>query len=146
MYPANKRADRGEGYVYLIRPVLGKNSKWFNDEEVCQFKIGVSKSKDGVKSRLKSLSTGNWRKLCIESISPKLLEPYNVEYVLHTKLYKRKIRGEWFEMTLSECKHLKKMLFEETRYDLNVSWLFGDTLTDMAYEYDVMDYLNSGKD
>lgn len=139
IYPANKRAERGEGYVYLIRPVLGKKSKWFiNNNEVCPFKIGVSKSKTGVKSRLKSLSTGNWMKLCIESVSPKLLEPYNVEYALHRNLKNKKIRGEWYELTLNECKQFKKMLQEEIRYSPDAPNIM--TLTGEAYFYDTIDY------
>jgi hypothetical protein len=67
VWPAEKRAERGPGYVYLIRPVLGKKSKWFKDKELCPVKIGVSRdNKNGVDSRLKSLGSGNWNELCIE--------------------------------------------------------------------------------
>ena len=140
MYPANKRAERGEGYVYLMRPTLGKNSKWLKNKETCPIKIGVSKTRNGIKSRLKSMSTGNWNQLCIEYVSPKLQEPYNVEYALHRELWTKKIKGEWFEITLEECKNLKKkLMLEKNRYDPDGP-LESESLTDMAYEYDMMDY------
>ena len=136
-----KRADRGPGHIYLIRPVLEKDAKWFNNEETCPVKIGVSKDEKGVSSRLKSLKTGNWNSLCVESISPKLLEPYNVEYTLKSELFKRKLHGEWFAMTFEECNHLKEMLIRESVIYEKVPWVTCDLrdecLTEKAYDIEM---------
>lgn len=152
-FSAEKRAERGAGYVYLIRPVLGKKSKWFKGKETCPIKIGVSKdNKKGVKSRLKALSSGNWFNLCVEAISPKLLEPYNVEYVLHRELSSngQKIKGEWFLLSLDDVKRIKYRLkkepevehldFRELELDDD---LYMRALTCKAYEYDVDDWYSS---
>jgi hypothetical protein len=141
MWPAEKRAERGSGYVYLIRPVLGKKSKWFKDKELCPVKIGVSRDKKkGVDSRLKSLGSGNWNKLCIEMISPKLSEPFNVEYYLHRVLNRKRIRGEWFELSLSEIKELKEKLRKEPEIERDDNGdLIPDSLTEGAYQYDKID-------
>ena len=146
MWPAQKRAERGPGYVYLIRPVLEKKSKWFKDKELCPVKIGVSRdNKNGVDSRLKSLGSGNWNKLCIEMISPKLSEPFNVEYYLHRVLNGRKIRGEWFELSLSEVKELKEQLRKEPEIEIDeYGGLIPGSLTEGAYQYDVIDAVRSG--
>ena len=146
LYYSWKRADRGPGHVYLIRPVLGRETKWFKNEETCPIKIGVSKDKKGVLSRLKTMKIGNWIRLHVESISPKLLEPYNVEYTLKKELSKRKLRGEWFEMTLEECKHLKKMLIQESIMYEQLPWVTWDLrdecLTEKAYRIEMDTTIN----
>ncbi len=151
-FSAEKRADRGSGYVYLIRPVLGKKSKWFTGKENCPVKIGVSKdNKNGIKSRLKALSSGTWVKLCVETISPKLLEPYNVEYVLHRELksHGQKIKGEWFSLSLNDIKKIKYRLKKEPEVehfdfrDIDHLDCYGHALTCKAYEYDLGDWMNS---
>ena len=151
IYPANKRAERGEGYVYLIRPVLGKKSKWFTGKENCPVKIGVSKdNKSGIKSRLKALSSGTWVKLCVEAISPKLLEPYNVEYVLHRELKSnnQKIKGEWFSLSLRDVRRIKYRLKKEPEVehfelrDID-GYSYEHALTCKTYEYDLIDWMNS---
>jgi len=139
VWPANCRAEMGSGYVYLIRPVLGKKSKWFKEKELCPIKIGVSRdNKKGVESRLKSLGAGNWNKLCVEMISPKLSEPFNVEYALHRNLRDNKIRGEWFKLSLNEVKEIKEQLKMEPEIEKENDWI-SESLTMGAYIYDKSD-------
>ena len=147
--PAEKLPEIGSGYVYLIRPVIRPVVREWRKEEDKEFypiKIGVSRDKKkGVDSRLKSLGSGNWNKLCIEMISPKLSETFNVEYYLHRVLNERKIRGEWFELSLSEVKELKEQLKKEPEIEIDE---YGDlipgSLTEGAYQYDVIDAARSG--
>ena len=146
VWPANCRAEMGSGYVYLIRPVLGKKSKWFKGKELCPVKIGVSRdNKKGVDSRLKSLGAGNWNKLCVEMISAKLSEPFNVEYSLHRNLWDNKIRGEWFELSLNEVKEIKEQLRMEPEIEEDEDGnLIPGSLTEWAYQYDKIDSISSG--
>lgn len=68
------------GYIYII-----------SDGE--QFKVGVSFDPD---KRLRTMQTGNRRKLTLEHIELKN-EPYKVEKVVHRQLQKYRTNGEWFE-------------------------------------------------
>jgi hypothetical protein len=123
VWPANCRAEMGSGYVYLIRPVLGKKSKWFKGKELCPVKIGVSRdNKKGVELRLKTLSSGNWNKLCIEMVSPRLWKPFSVEYYLHTKYWHRQILGEWYELTLNDIEKIKEQLRKEPEIEKDTCW------------------------
>ena len=147
MWPAEKRAEKGSGYVYLIRPALGKKSTWFGKgDHVIPVKIGVSRdNKKGVNSRLSALGSGNWYKLCVEIISPKLSEPFNVEYYLHRTLQRKKIRGEWFHLSLSEVKELKEKLKKEPEIERDKDGdLIPGSLTEGAYQYDKFDAVYSG--
>ena len=137
--PAEKRAEMGSGYVYLIRPILEKKSNWFKGKELCPVKIGVSRdNKKGVESRLQSLNAGNWNKLRVEMISPKLSEPFNVEYCLHQNLKRQKIRGEWFKLSLNEVKEIREQLKMEPEIENEQDWI-SESLTVGAYIYDKSD-------
>jgi len=100
------------GHVYLIRPVNPPKG-WFNGVGECPIKIGVSKDSNGVAGRLKALSSGNWMQLCVEKISPVILEPFNIEWLLHEEYRSKKIKGEWYNLTIDEVRIIKKQLTEE---------------------------------
>ena len=111
--PIEVRGKRlNSGHVYLIRPEEVPK-KWFKGIGECPVKIGVSKNIKGVSTRLKDLSSGNWVKLCVDKISPEILEPFNVEYFLHDKYREKNIKGEWFNLTIDEFHTIKKDLSEE---------------------------------
>ena len=111
--PNQLRALRlNSGHVYLIRPAEPPKN-WFRGIGKCPIKIGVSKDINCVSQRLKALSSGNWMQLCVEKISPKILEPFNVEWFLHEKYYREKIKGEWYNLTIDEVRIIKKQLAKE---------------------------------
>ena len=122
--PAEKRAEIGSGYVYLIRPVIQPIIRsWREEKEFYPIKIGVSRdNKKGVELRLKTLSSANWNKLCIETVSPRLWKPFSVEYYLHTKYWHRQIRGEWYELSLSEVEKIKEQLKKEPEIEKDTCW------------------------
>lgn len=107
---------RGErldsGYVYLISPAKPRRG-WVKGNGVWPFKIGVSKSINGVSNRLKDLSSGNWLKLEIANISPEVSEPYNVEWCLHTRYFLHRIRGEWFDLSFDDFNDIRTLLVNE---------------------------------
>ncbi len=100
------------GHVYLIAPAKPRKS-WAEGIGTLQFKIGVSKSIDGVYKRLKDLSTGNWIQLTIATISPEVIHPFNVELFLHDNYSKNKIRGEWFKLSYAEYQYIIALLERE---------------------------------
>lgn len=101
-----------KGHVYLIAPE-GTPKNWRNGKGKLPVKIGVSKSENGVYNRLKDLSSGNWEKLVVDYISPEISQPYNVEWFLHTRLAKCKLRGEWFDLSLVDYKDIIRLLDKE---------------------------------
>ena len=112
--PNQLRALRlNSGHVYLIRPAEPPKN-WFRGIGKCPIKIGVSKDINGVSQRLKALSSGNWMQLCVEKISPKILEPFNVEWFLHQKYSSERIKGEWYNLTMDEVRLIRKQLKEES--------------------------------
>jgi len=125
--PAEKLPEMGSGYVYLIRPVVMRpiirDPIWYKDNEFYPIKIGVSRdNKKGVELRLKTLSSGNWNKLCIEMVSPRLWKPFSVEYYLHTKYWHRQILGEWYELTLNDIEKIKEQLRKEPEIEKDTCW------------------------
>jgi hypothetical protein len=107
------RAERlSRGHVYLIAP-LSPHKGWNKGKGKWPFKIGVSKSEAGVSNRLKDLSSGNWMKLDIEYISPQISQPYNVEWFLHTRYSKNKLRGEWYGLSFDEVNYIVHLLDKE---------------------------------
>ena len=106
------------GHVYLIAPL--KNPKgWVKGRGTMPFKIGVSKSIEGVQDRLKALKAGNWVELGIADISPEIIHPYDVELFLHKNYSKRKIRGEWFKLSCAEYKYILDLLDQEPNASFN---------------------------
>jgi len=106
------RSDMAIGHVYLIGPIK-PHKDWTSGTGTWPFKIGVSKSNKGVAKRLSTLNTGNWVQLGIEYISPQIPEPYDVELYLHKNYSKRKIKGEWFELSYAEVNYIKDLLDKE---------------------------------
>ena len=106
------------GHVYLIAPL--KNPKgWVKGRGTMPFKIGVSKSIEGVQDRLKALKTGNWVELSIADISPEIIHPYDVELYLHECYSKKKIRGEWFKLSCDEYRYILDLLDLEPNASFN---------------------------
>ena len=106
------------GHVYLIAPL--KNPKgWVKGRGTMPFKIGVSKSIDGVQDRLKALKAGNWVELSIVDISPELFQPYDAELYLHENYSKKKIRGEWFKLSCAEYRYILDLLDQEPNASFN---------------------------
>jgi hypothetical protein len=126
-YCGLNRAERlSRGHVYLIAP-LSPHKGWNKGKGKWPFKIGVSKSEAGVSNRLKDLSSGNWMKLDIEYISPQISQPYNVEWFLHTRYSKNKLRGEWFDLTFDEVNYIIHLLDKEPDNSNSMaSWGYGD--------------------
>jgi hypothetical protein len=100
------------GHVYLIAPVK-PHKGWAKGTGTHQFKIGVSKSYEGVSKRLGELNIGNWVELCVAYTSPEVQHPYNVELYLHKNYSKRLIRGEWFELSYAEYQYIVDRLDKE---------------------------------
>ena len=71
---------KNDGWVYVI-----------SDGDA--FKIGVSKNPQ---KRLKTLQTGNKKKLTLEFCEHKN-EPYKIETIVHRTLNEYRTEGEWFE-------------------------------------------------
>ena len=104
------------GHVYLIAPLKNRNVKgWVKGRGTIPFKIGVSKSIEGVQDRLKALNAGNWVKLGIADISPELFQPYHAELYLHGCYSKKKIRGEWFKLSCAEYKYILDLMEQEPK-------------------------------
>ena len=104
------------GHVYLIAPLKNRNVKgWVKGRGTIPFKIGVSKSIDGVQDRLKALNAGNWVELGIADISPELFQPYHAELYLHGCYSKKKIRGEWFKLSCAEYKYILDLMKQEPK-------------------------------
>ena len=103
-----------KGHVYLIAPL--KNPKgWVKGRGTMPFKIGVSKSIEGVEDRLKALKAGNWVELSIVDISSELFYPYDAELYLHGCYSKKKIRGEWFKLSSAEYSYIYNLLEQEPK-------------------------------
>ena len=104
------------GHVYLISPLKNPNVKsWIKGRGTIPFKIGVSKSIEGVQDRLKALKAGNWVELSIVDISPELFRPYDAELYLHENYSKKKIRGEWFKLSCAEYKYILDLMEQEPK-------------------------------
>lgn len=104
------------GHVYLIAPLKNRNVKgWVKGRGTIPFKIGVSKSIEGVQDRLKALNAGNWVELGIADISPELFQPYHAELYLHGCYSKKKIRGEWFKLSCAEYKYILDLIEQEPK-------------------------------
>jgi hypothetical protein len=104
------------GHVYLIAPLKNRNVKgWVKGRGTIPFKIGVSKSIEGVQDRLKALNAGNWVELGIADISPELFQPYHAELYLHGCYSKKKIRGEWFKLSCAEYKYILDLMEQEPK-------------------------------
>ena len=104
------------GHVYLISPLKNPNVKsWIKGRGTIPFKIGVSKSIEGVQDRLKALNAGNWVELGIADISPELFQPYHAELYLHGCYSKKKIRGEWFKLSCAEYKYILDLMDQEPK-------------------------------
>ena len=104
------------GHVYLISPLKNRNVKsWIKGRGTIPFKIGVSKSIEGVQDRLKALNAGNWVELGIADISPELFQPYHAELYLHGCYSKKKIRGEWFKLSCAEYKYILDLMEQEPK-------------------------------
>ena len=99
------------GHVYLITSQPRKG--WAKGNGAWPFKIGVSNSNNGVGKRLATLNTGNWLQLGIAYISPKIAQPYDVELYLHKNYSKRKIKGEWFNLSHAEVNYIIDLLDKE---------------------------------
>ena len=100
------------GHVYLIAPIKPRKG-WTNGIGKWPFKIGVSKSVKGVHKRLGALSTGNWMELNVVNISPQIFQPYDVELFLHYNYSKKKIKGEWFNLSYDEFNYIVDLLEKE---------------------------------
>ena len=103
---------RNLGHVYLITPEKLRKG-WVKGKGTMPFKIGVSKSVNGVQDRLNALNTGNWVELTIANISPEIFQPYDVELCLHENYSKKKIRGEWFKLSYAEYECIVDLLDQE---------------------------------
>ena len=104
------------GHVYLIAPLKNRNVKgWVKGRGTIPFKIGVSKSIEGVQDRLKALNAGNWVELGIADISPELFQPYHAELYLHGCYSKKKIRGEWFKLSCAEYDYILDLMEQEPK-------------------------------
>ena len=104
------------GHVHLIAPLKNRNVKgWVKGRGTIPFKIGVSKSIEGVQDRLKALNAGNWVELGIADISPELFQPYHAELYLHGCYSKKKIRGEWFKLSCAEYKYILDLIEQEPK-------------------------------
>ena len=81
-----------KGYVYLI----------------CDgqyFKIGVTKS--DIKKRLEKLQTGNPDELWIRDYYETEM-PFKIENGLHKKYFNKKIKNEWFDLSVDDVNNFKK--------------------------------------
>ena len=103
-----------KGHVYLIAPKKLRKG-WVKGKGTMPFKIGVSKSIEGVKDRLKALNAGNWVELNIVNISPEFFQPYHAELYLHGCYSKKKIRGEWFKLSYAEYRYVYNLLEQEPK-------------------------------
>lgn len=78
-------------YVYLIGP-----------EDASPLKIGIA---EDVTKRLCSLQIGNWQQLKVHhTVSVVATSAASVERHMHRELKDRRLRGEWFDVTLDEAK------------------------------------------
>lgn len=102
------------GHVYLIAPKKLRKD-WVKGKGTMPFKIGVSKSIEGVKDRLKALNAGNWVELNIVNISPEFFQPYHAELYLHGCYSKKKIRGEWFKLSYAEYRYIHNLMEQEPK-------------------------------
>lgn len=122
------------GRVYLIAP-MGAPKSWTKGKGKWPMKIGVSKSMTGVFNRLKDLSSGNWMKLCVEYVSAEVSEPYNVEWFLHTYYAKRKLRGEWFNLSFAEYENIIRLLDKEPDSHCLADYGRGDMVDQIQYDF-----------
>jgi len=124
------------GHVYLIAPLKNRNVKgWVKGRGTIPFKIGVSKSIEGVQDRLKALKAGNWVELGIADISPEIIHPYDVELFLHKNYSKRKIRGEWFKLSCAEYKYILDLLDREPNESFNAMRHSGQHIRDWGDDH-----------
>jgi Rha family phage regulatory protein len=76
-------------YVYII-----------GNEDNSYIKIGVSAD---VEKRLKQLQTGSWTNLFLIYKSMVCSNAFDIEKNIHNKISSEKVRGEWFEIEVSEA-------------------------------------------
>ena len=81
-------------YVYLIGDSGQDNT----------FKIGVTRGK--VEKRIKQLQTGNGEDIYLVN-SYETNYPFFIERLLHTKLFPKQKRNEWFNLDISDVVNFK---------------------------------------
>lgn len=86
---------RRMGYIYVIGSECGKYP----------YKIGLSKSPPA--RRLNDLQTSHWANLKIYYESPQVSYIELVEKALHDKFKKKRVRGEWFNLTKRDITYIE---------------------------------------
>ena len=82
-------------FVYLLGDVGGDNV----------FKIGMTRGP--IEKRIKQLQTGNGSEIYLVDYY-ETEYPFFVERLLHTKLYPKQKRNEWFNLEISDIVDFKK--------------------------------------
>ena len=100
----NAKKINGKGFVYLVRH--GNSSK---------VKVGWTRTEKGVEGRLRSMQTGNPELLTI--LSYFRVSSSKTEKMIHFYFEKKRIRGEWFELSEEDCENI---LSDDWRVDNNI--------------------------
>ena len=73
-------------------------------------KIGIAKDP---RDRLRSLQTGNWRKLKLAYISPPCREFFDVENSAHKRVVGNRLGGEWFSCDVRDAVAAVRLSYSE---------------------------------
>jgi Rha family phage regulatory protein len=63
-------------------------------------KVGVSSNVD---KRIKQLQTGSWAELSVEYRSMVCSNSFDIESTVHEKLRSKRVRGEWYDVSISDA-------------------------------------------
>ena len=98
------------GYVYAFRVISGSY------EDRAPTKIGFCHTKDGHDKddvsykRLADIQRHHFEELYRPFCSDEIFDANCVEYEIHCKYEKYRIKGEWFNLTLRQLKNIQKYL------------------------------------
>lgn len=73
------------------------------------FKIGITRGK--IEKRIKQLQTGNGEEIYLVSYY-ETEYPFFIERLLHTKLYPKQKRNEWFNLGIDDVTNFKSLCSE----------------------------------